>query len=100
VGNGRLNRTAVEEYLGVLGAGRLHDFYALHPSIANELQEMVVQSSRFKIGATMGEECTHGYQVQCSSAWSTQSLPANHVSLASVPALSACLPSHSLPHPE
>lgn len=65
VANGRLNRTAVTEYLGTIGAGRLHDFYALHPSITNELQRMVVESSRFGIAAVMGEECTHGYQVDC-----------------------------------
>lgn len=49
-------------FLGSTGFGRLHDVYSIHPAQANALQRLVVASSRFEIGAILGEECTHGYQ--------------------------------------
>ena len=44
------------------GIGRIHDFYAIDPAQTNAVQRAVTRSSRFGIGAIMGEECTHGYQ--------------------------------------
>lgn len=64
---GRANQT-----LGGLGIGRIHDFYAQDPKVANAMQRMIVMNSRHGIPALVGEEGVHGYQgdghTVCSSA--------------------------------
>jgi sialidase-1 len=60
--NGAVDQAKSMRWLAGKGIGRVHDVYATDPAVANQLQRAVVNSSRFGIGAILGEECTHGYQ--------------------------------------
>ena len=62
VTNGMFDAVKANRSLDGLGIGRLHDVYCTDPRVCNEIQKAVIASSRFGIGAIIGEECTHGYQ--------------------------------------
>ena len=60
--DGKPDETKTNRSLGGLGIGRIHDFYAQDPKLANEVQRLVVMNSRHGIPALVGEEGVHGYQ--------------------------------------
>jgi len=60
--DGKPDETKANQSLGGLGIGRIHDFYAQDPKLANEVQRLIVMNSRHGIPALVGEEGVHGYQ--------------------------------------
>jgi hypothetical protein len=60
--DGKPDEARVNQSLGGLGIGRIHDFYAQDPKLANDVQRMIVKNSRHGIPALVGEEGVHGYQ--------------------------------------
>lgn len=59
----------VKSTIGTLGVGSVHDFYPSSPELANELQKLIIESSRFGIPALFIEEMLHGYVQEGSTVF-------------------------------